>query len=313
MIVRELSAPSLIHRLKCGGIYLHIGPFTIHIQSSIQRVGEGIGLLYADYPISLDCDFADFYVTVESPANLRRWIRPQVLFSFDGHTPFKPLPLEQAYPMLEWGLNWCVANHAHRYLIVHAAVVEKNGHAIIMPAPPGSGKSTLCAGLVGRGWRLLSDELALVARNELKLIPLPRPVSLKNKSIELIRTLVPDAVLSRPSADTVKGTVAHMKVPRDSVVRAHEMPTPGWIIFPKYQPDVSIQLEPVSKAHTLLRIAENSFNYSLLGLRGFETTADLVDACDCYSLTYSVLDEAVAVFDELVSPEVAASAVAHGR
>jgi predicted ATPase len=34
---------------------------------------------------------------------------------------------------------------------------------VILPAPPGSGKSTLCAALVTRGWRLLSDELTWCA------------------------------------------------------------------------------------------------------------------------------------------------------
>ena len=54
--------------------------------------------------------------------------------------------------------------HAHQYLIIHAAVVEKNGLAAILPAPPGSGKGTLTAGSVLSGWRLLSDELTLIDR-----------------------------------------------------------------------------------------------------------------------------------------------------
>jgi predicted ATPase len=33
-------------------------------------------------------------------------------------------------------------------------VVERDGHALILPAMPGSGKSTLTAALVQRGWRL---------------------------------------------------------------------------------------------------------------------------------------------------------------
>ena len=47
--------------------------------------------------------------------------------SSTGILPFAPLPLDQAFPMLEWGLNWCVSAHCHQYLIFHAAVVEKSG------------------------------------------------------------------------------------------------------------------------------------------------------------------------------------------
>ena len=99
---------------------------------------------------------------------------------------FNPLPAEQAFPLLEWGLNWCVATQCHQYLILHAAVLERGGRALIMPAPPGSGKSTLCAALVARGWRLFSDELALIEIGGGQIVPLPRPISLKNESIDRI-------------------------------------------------------------------------------------------------------------------------------
>lgn len=122
--------------------------------------------------------------------------------------------------MLEWGLNWCVSMHAHHYLIIHAAVVEKNGLAAILPAPPGSGKSTLTAGLVLSGWRLLSDELTLIDRRTGLLHALPRPVSLKNQSIDVIRQFNPEAFINRVSHDTSKGSVAHMRPPRQRTAPA---------------------------------------------------------------------------------------------
>ena len=49
----------------------------------------------------------------------------------------------------------------------------------------------------------------------------------------------------------------------------------------------------------MLELGRNSFNYSLLGLTGFELLADVISASDCYDFTYSSLDEAVTVFDQL--------------
>ena len=63
---------------------------------------------------------------------------------------------------------------------------------MLLPAPPGAGKSTLCAGLVHRGWRLLSDELALVDMETGLVRGMARPVNLKNKSIEVIRDFAPE-------------------------------------------------------------------------------------------------------------------------
>jgi ABC-type thiamine transport system ATPase subunit len=84
-------------------------------------------------------------------------------------------------------LNWCVAGHAHHYLMLHAAVLEKNGRAVVLPGDPGAGKSTLTAALMLDGWRLLSDEITLINRRRWTArTGLARPVSLKNASINII-------------------------------------------------------------------------------------------------------------------------------
>ncbi len=171
-----------------------------------------------------------------------------------------------------------------------------------MPAPPGSGKSTLCAGLVNRGWRLLSDELVLLSLDGRSITPLARPVSLKDQSIEVIRNFVPGAVISREAVDTAKGTVALMKAPADSVARAGETARPAWIIFPKYEEGAAARLAPRSKAETCLQIGKNAFNYSAHGARGFEALGNVVDASDCHDFTYGSLDEAVRVFSALEPP-----------
>ena len=88
------------------------------------------------------------------------------------------------------------------------------------PRHPARVKAPCARPLVNRGWRLLSDELALVRVSDGKIIPLPRPVSLKNESIDIIQRYEPDAIFSRKVSDTMKGTVAHMKVPTDSIAHA---------------------------------------------------------------------------------------------
>lgn len=305
MNVAALSLTELESRLQQDGLWLRTGPFVNRIQTAIPGLSADIHLMYADYPLETcdadACRFADFHVSIARPATLRRWFRPQAAFLLDGVSPFLPLPLDQAFPLLEWGLNWCVSAHVNDCLIVHAAVVERHGCAAILPAPPGSGKSTLCAALVQRGWRLLSDELALVRLADGCILPLPRPVSLKNRSIDVLRDYAPDAVLSRPVSDTQKGKVAHMRPPRDSVVRAQQTARAAWVIFPKYQADAATRLETVTAARSFMRIADNAFNYSLLGVRGFDALTQLVSGCQCHDLTYSELDEAITAFDRLAS------------
>jgi HprK-related kinase A len=307
MKLLQLPHAELRERLRDTGIWLRTGPFSLQIRSRVPSVAEGLAELYGQFEVRHPREtFADFHVEVNAPGALRRWLRPQVDFSFDGQLPFKPLPYGQAYPMLEWGLNWCVSMHAHHYLVIHAAVVEKNGGAAILPAPPGSGKSTLTAGLVLSGWRLLSDELALVDRRSGMIHPLPRPVSLKNASIPLIRAFSPEAFINRPSHDTAKGTVAHMRPPKESVRRQHEPARPAWVIFPRWIAGATTALTPRSPAQTFMFLAQNAFNYSHLGADGFRTGTRLIDEVACYDFAYSRLDEAVRTFDRLADAHAGA-------
>jgi len=297
--VSSLSFSDFRAQIKNEGAFLETGPFTVHIRSSLRDVAEGIYRLYGQHPLAESNDFADFHITLDRPSGTRRWLRPQVVFSFDGHNPFKPLPLLQAFPMFEWTYNWCIANHSNQYLILHAACIEKNGRVAILPGPPGAGKSTLCATLVNNGWRLLSDELSLIDIFSGKMYGLARPVNLKNESINIIRRNFPEAVMGRATSDTVKGTVAHMKAPDDSIERVMEPADARWIIFPKYKAGTNAEIKPRSKACTFIYAAENSFNYSNLGNTGFEVLEKMINHVECFDFSYSSLDEAVSVFNTL--------------
>ena len=263
-----------------------------------------LALLYADFPVISEDNFADFHVSVCRERGLRRWLKPTLRFYFDGIPAFVPLQANHAMACHEWGLNWCVAAHSHQYLVIHAAVIERGGFAALMPAPPGSGKSTLCAALVQRGWRLLSDELALFNAATGQVLGMARPINLKNKSIDVIRAFEPGVVMTVPVADTSKGTVALLKPPATSVQRAREPATPQWIVLPRYLAGSPPNLKPSSRARTCMLVAEQSFNYDVLGRRGFDAVTGLVEACGCFELEYSRLDDAVGIFDRLAEARV---------
>lgn len=301
MTLSELSGADLKQRLASDGLVLRIGPFSFRLISSIPDVAAGLATLYPDYVLLGEDHFVDYTVHIDRGTGWRRWFRRQAIFRFDGGEPFIPLSENHAFPLLEWAMNWCISMHAHHYLLLHSAVIERNGCAVIMPAPPGSGKSTLCAGLVHRGWRLLSDELALISLTDASITPLGRPISLKNQSIDIIRNFVPGAVLSQTVYDTSKGSVALLKVPAGHLLRLQETARPRWVIFPKYVACSTAQLTARSKANSMLELGRNSFNYMVLGLKGFEMLSRVIDTSDCYDFQYSQLDDAVTVFDDLAA------------
>lgn len=299
MTLAELTAAEVHSRLRRGELVLRSGPIRMAIRCNREDVAAALLLLYADYPVEAPGGFADFHVHLRGTDLLRRWIKPQIIFEHDGHAPFLALPQPQAFALLEWGMNWCIANYCHQYLMAHAAVIERNSFAAILPAPPGSGKSTLCAALVHRGWRLLSDEMTLIDPANCNILGLARPINLKNASIDIMRSFAPDAVFGPIVPDTKKGTVAHLRAPSESVRRVDETARPRWIIFPKYQPDAPPVLSPMPRHSAFLQLAENAFNYAALGRQGFEVLGEVIDMCDCLHFTYSRLDDAIAIFNAL--------------
>lgn len=299
MIVSSLQFQELAARLASQGVVIPCGPFAVRICSALAAVARGFHGLYADFPVLADDRFTDFVVSVDSPSLLRRYLRPQVTFSCDGRVPFKPLPLSQAFPMLEWGLNWVISSHAHEYLVIHAAVVERDGDALLLAADPGSGKSTLCAALVQAGWRLLSDELALVDLASGEVRSIARPISLKNKSIGIVRSLDPSLVFSDTCPDTAKGDIAHLRPPPASVAHIDVPARPRQVIFPKYVADSPLAGEAVGKAHALVELVRHAFNYPMLGATGFDAMVRLLDAAAVHRLRYSSFDQVLPEIDRL--------------
>lgn len=304
MKLSDLSTRDLAGKLKKNGINLKIGPFSVRVKSGISQVIQGLEVLYADYDVLPDNAFADFHIQLTPPKGVRRWIHPQVLFVFDDRTPFKPLPFSQSFSFFEWGLNWCIAAHSNNYVILHAAVVEKHGQAIIFPGEPGAGKSTLCAALVMHGWRLLSDEMAVIDFESQRLIAIPRPISLKNESINVIQRRFPQAIFGPVAKDTTKGTVAHIKAPQQSITADMQQAIPAWIVIPNYQANAESDLKSQPTADMFIHLVKNAFNYSILGEAAFDLISDIVTQCQCYQLTYSNLDDAISVFDNIAANKV---------
>lgn len=302
MRLDELGTAGARARLGASdGLPLRTGPFVTRIRTRLPDVARSVLDLYGHYEVASEGDFCDFHVCIRRPPGLRSLWRPQVEFAFEGQEPFNPLPGDQGFPLLEWGLNWCVYSNCHQYLIIHAAVLERAGGALLLPAPSGSGKSTLCAALALSGWRLLSDELALIAPREGWVLPNPRPVSLKNASIDVIQRFAPRLRLGSKVAETAKGVVAHFAAPPEAVDAASRPAPPRWIVLPRYVAGSPALLQPIDRAEALIALAENAFNYDVFGGAGFDLVASIVDRVEAYTFEYSRIEDALEVFGRLAA------------
>ncbi|WP_369812340.1 HprK-related kinase A [Alkalimonas delamerensis] len=269
---------------------LELAPFRFLVESDIPFVYENIRRLYGS-AVSDCLDKPDYYVSVKKAEGIRSFYRPQARFFADQQEPFQPLQQQQAYAMLEWGMNWCIATHEMQHVIIHAAVLAKDNKAILFPAPPGSGKSTLTTWLAFHGWRLLSDEMALIQPFSRTVLPFVRPICLKNNSITLAKSWFPDATFSTIASDTHKGDVIHLSPPEDSWQQSCTPAEIIGVVFPNFRADQALQVYQLNKTESFMQLAQNAFNYGVIGDDGFSTLCQLIEQVPGFEIFYQDLAE----------------------
>ncbi len=309
MNIAELPVADVRRRLRREGLSLDCGLIRVRVRSNAPGLAEVLHRLYGAFPLDGGAGFHDVTATLQWRRNWRARFKPEVQFLLDGDAPFEALPAATHLPMLEWGLNWCVASRGHRHLLLHAGVVARAGLGVLVPAVPGSGKSTLTAALAGRGFRLLSDEFGVVRLRDHRLLPLVRPIALKNESIAALARFAPEAVIGPTFRNTRKGDVAHVAPTRESVAARNEAAVPALVLFPQFRRDAPLSIEAVDDGLAFVKISGNSFNYEMLGERAFGAVARLVHGCRCYRITYGDMEEAVAAVSELLDERVQPLAV----
>lgn len=297
--VADHSVRDLLDKLRAGRLVLDFGATSVRLHSDSATLAAQLAKVYSQHPLTDAAEWSDHHVSITRAGGWRRWIRPQVVFSADFQRPFAPFPADTALPLFEWGSNWLIGQRLAHLLLLHAGVLERDGFALILPATPGSGKSTLTAALSLRGWRLLSDEFGAFCPDRMRFIAMLKPVALKNQSIDVIRQFAPDAPLGPSFPKTRKGTVAHLAADRDAVDRRKEWVQPGAVVIPRWMEGAELALERLVPHVMFGALAFNAFNYQDTGTRGFEAVSHLTSVCSGWQLTYSRLDDAIEALDEM--------------
>jgi hypothetical protein len=301
--LHSLSGAEIRRRLNCDRICIRTGPFVLAVRTSIAALADAIATLYADFPVIDNCAFADFHVEV-APQNIwQRCVRRRAHMTVGGYAGEDPVRLRLTPAIFEWGLNYSIAHNVYNYLLLHGAIVEREGRAVVLLGRSGAGKSTLCAALTLAGWRLLSDELTLIVPNSVMAVPIARPISLKNESIDLIRTLAPDATFGPLMATARKGWMRHVRPPTPSVERMDEPARLSRFVFVRHEAGAALKWEPVSPARAFVRVVDQSFSYGVRGNAGFEHLTRLLDECPTSALTYGNVREAATSIDRHDFPD----------
>lgn len=261
-----------------------VGPRGFRIGSAWRAPIAALESLYRDYP-KPEGDIPDHSVRLEPVSALRRWLRPSIAIE-GGYTipDTAPLPLSMGLLAAEMAMNLQVALGERHFLLLHAASVERDGQVLILTGESGSGKSTLAAVLMTQGWRLLGDEFALIDPLSGNAFPFPRPISLKNKAVDVMSALVSPDRFGPQMLATPKGDIRHLIPDTASIAAMDVSAPPALILFPAFGHDTAVRA--VGKGEAFVRLTQASTNYTALGETGFRALTRLVASVPALAIDY---------------------------
>lgn len=274
-------------------LFINTYPFSFLVSSPFPFPISNLKNIYSHEIISEE-GVADFRVGLLTPSVAGIPLFKTCLFHLDGFTPFTRGPKAHSHALLEWGMNWCVSQFALDRLIIHSACVAKGAVATLISGDSGSGKSTLSCALMHESFRLLTDELSLVNVDDASVTPFVRPVSLKEKAIEVIKSGYPESSFGVVATNTHKGTVSHCKPTSNSWKNMHENANVKFVIFPKFNIETEkLEVTRLDGIELFKRLSEQSFNVNMLGFDAVKCLQHLSETTAGFELEYNNMDEAI--------------------
>jgi hypothetical protein len=277
---------ALLDRMAWG--YVTPTYAALGLRFRIRTTNPAVGAYFADIlqPMAADGAAAHTYSVVEreTRSGLDRY-----RIYLDGHRILSASAPGMVVATLLWHLNVAVVDTSGDWLLLHASAAELDGATALFVAPMEHGKTTLVAAMVRAGLRYVTDEAVAIDPSTGLVHPFHKPLSIGPGSFPVLPELEPSIPADVEQYLSPSWNVSVSALRSDALAPVSR---PAVVVLPRYDPDSSTQLEPITKAEALVELAGNAFNLADHGPSGFATLADLVRGCDCYRLTVNDLGSA---------------------
>jgi hypothetical protein len=201
----------------------------------------------------------------------------------DTTTQFVAAGLDELVYCLEKDLTVELQPRRSDLFFIHAATLEWRGAAVVLAADSGGGKSTMAWALLHHGFRYLSDELACIEPDTLRVFAYPHAVCLKR---------APPAPYVLPAATLHLGRTSHLPV--------NALPTPlagdpvplGAVFLMRRDPNLtSPQLHRLGAAEASARVYVTALNALAHPDRGLGVALQIAQRVPCFALGTAGLGE----------------------
>ena len=199
-------------------------------------------------------------------------------------------------------LLWKLAVNQYAFLFyIHAGVVGTGNRCILLPAAAGSGKSSLTAALVHRGYRYLSDEVALIEPTTFRVPPVPLAVCVKSTGLDLMSRYFPH-IRDLMGHQRVDGKKVRYVPPAPPTIQAGGALV-SHIVFPRYDADAVTEVRPIARAAALRRMMGECWACGHLDRTNVTELIRWIGRIDCYELPFSSLERAADLVQQVAPLE----------
>jgi hypothetical protein len=198
-------------------------------------------------------------------------------------------------------LLWKLAIDRYEFLFyIHSGVVGTGDRCVLLPAAAGSGKSSLTAALVHRGYRYLSDEVALIEPKTFRVPPVPLAVCVKDTAWQLMSRYFPNlrALMGHQRGD---GKRVRYVPPVPSTIQV-EGALVSHIVFPRYDAAATTEIRPIARSVALRRLMSECWACGHLDRTNVTELVRWIGHIDCYDLTFSSLEKAADLVQQVAPP-----------
>ncbi|MDX6752119.1 PqqD family peptide modification chaperone [Geminicoccaceae bacterium 1502E] len=178
---------------------------------------------------------------------------------------------------------------------LHAAMLRAGEDCLLLPAAPGSGKTTLSAALARAGLAYHSDEVTLLDGERLAARGVPLCPAVKEGSWPVLKERYPELDRQPRHRRGDDKIVRYLPPPVHPGDRALDRHWPvRWIVFPRYRAGAATALRPLARIEALRRLLDECLALRLqLDEAAVERLARWIEGIECHELEVGDLDAAV--------------------
>ena len=267
---------------------VRMGQKTVGISSTVELLEEGLQTIIPQMLLAKGTEYNHHLRVEGSTDHWKILVNEQEMFTGQGR--------DQLLSQTIFELVELACDVPDRLMVVHGAGLVVRGKGVLLVGPGGSGKTTLAAAINAQGANLLSDDVVPVDKNGM-LYGSGMSFCLKQGSWPILQTDFPELehipVLQR-AGKTIK-----FLSPKG--LQPHEPVPVSLFVFPKFRPDKSAGILPLSPAEVLQGIGAADSIVSAMDQQKLDALTNWVASAPAFRLQYPDLKTGMHLINQVMT------------